>query len=183
MDEKNKKYQISKWKYKKEDKVYICKYTDEKLDEFELTSKDEPLDELKKALEGLAIHVKEIAELNDDAEIIVTGVTFTHKKDDVGENVLGAVITAQHKLIKSTGVININTPHRINNFYSEHGDEGQLMTMEMEDDLLLLMNYVNKYIQGERQKQMDMFDDGPNEKEGNQEEIFSGYEVEVEASL
>lgn len=162
---KGEKMQINKFKIKDGD--ILIEYSVDKKDSegklistdfHTIKSPDKPLASLEKALDNLAGYVKEICEEKENADIQVTGVSFSWNFNGDGDTVMGAVIIAKKKLKRSTGVLNLITPHRITDYYSEHGDEGQLMPDGMETDLQLLIVEVENYINGERlYKQEELF--------------------------
>lgn len=149
---------IKKFKYK--DNEVLVEYEETKNDgqsneKVTFQCDDEPLPELKEALAKLSKHIINICELNNDADIEVTGVSFTWRNE-----IMGAVLIGMSKLKKSTGVVNLVTPHRIVEFYSEHGDSGQLMGDEMEKDLQILLEHIENYLAGDRSyKQEELFEE------------------------
>lgn len=124
-------------------------------DKYSLTCSDEPRPEFRLALERLATHVVEMCELPYEYKqrIIVTGVTFSYGGES---ETMGATIISQMELENSNTNLNINTPHKTSEFYSETGDPKQLLTYECLEDLENLINEVELYIEGER-AQMNLF--------------------------
>lgn len=77
------------------------------------------------------------------------GITFTfHDK-----LLKGAVISGGYELLHSSGVINLNTPHRIFHHYGDCGDDGQLMSDNMITDVRSLYEQVELYLGGNRVEQ------------------------------
>lgn len=125
-------------------------------DEYSFTSSEKPRPEFYKAMQDLAEFVCEICEFpSEDVEkIAVRGVSFSYAGED---DTMGAVITAQKELIYSNCPLNINTPHKPSDFYSEQeGDPDQLLSSDCVYALEELIEEAEKYIDGER-AQIDMF--------------------------
>ncbi|MBI3582400.1 MAG: hypothetical protein HY096_00435 [Nitrospinae bacterium] len=124
-------------------------------EEYSLTSIDKPLPSFSAALQGLAMSVVDICELNkqDINYIIVTGVSFSHSGE---KQVMGAVISAQKKLKKTDALLNLNTPHKIEDFYGETGSKQQLLDDDTIKKIYDVIEEAEKYIAGERQ-QKDLF--------------------------
>ena len=125
-------------------------------EEYSLTSVDKPLPSFSAALQALSQSVIDICELpQQDVEYIgIIGVSFSFAGD---KQVMGAVITAQKKLKKSDAPLNLNTPHKIKEFYGETGSKHQLLDSETIDKLSTLIEEAERYITGERQ-QINLFD-------------------------
>lgn len=125
--------------------------------EYIVRSDEEPSPDFVFALEKMKKHVREICEFDGLSlqKIKVLGVSFSYGGET---NVMGAVITAQKILQYSPQPLNINTPHKIEEFYSKNGDEMQLMSDEMKVDLYELQQAAEDYIDGERAQQ-DLFKD------------------------
>ncbi len=124
-------------------------------EEYSLTSIDKPLPSFSKAMQVLAQSVVEICELPDIDinHITVYGVSFSYGGE---KQVMGAVITAQKKLKKTDAPLNLNTPHKTEDFYGETGNASQLLDDLTVDKLYAVMEEAKKYIDGER-KQGDLF--------------------------
>lgn len=120
-------------------------------EEYSLTSVDKPLLSFAEAMQVLAQSVVEICELPDKDinHIAVSGVSFSYGGE---KQVLGAVITAQKKLKKTDAPLNLNTPHKTEDFYGETGSASQLLDSLTIDKLYELMDEAEKYIAGERQQ-------------------------------
>ena len=118
-------------------------------DEYSMTCADQPRPELKKAMQRLSSHVIEMCELSVDylSRITVTGVSFSYG----GENeVMGA-------LTLSNCDLNLNTPHKASESYSENeADPKQLLTGECIQALYNLCDEIELYINGDR-AQTNMF--------------------------
>lgn len=128
-------------------------YFDKKETEVYIKTKEQPLISLIDSFAKLEKYVIEICELHKDAKIEVTGLSLSFNHD-----VRGAVIVAKMNLARSTGVVNLVTPHRIEKFYGETGDSGQLMPPGMIDDVTNAIIEIEKYIYGERAgKQEELF--------------------------
>jgi len=126
------------------------------MDEYQIRCWDEPDVGLVKAMAVLREDVIEMCELKDDPDLVfVKGVSFSYGGDN---DTMGAVITAQKKLIKSNAPLMINTPHKSEEPYAE-GAGGDLLSPECVQRLYDLQGVVGKYIDGERAQQT-MFKDG-----------------------
>lgn len=126
-------------------------------DEHSMKSNQEPLPSFDRALDNLIPHVGEMCELPEGDHQIhpysVRGVSFSFG----GVNdTLGATITATRTLDNSNSPLVLNTPHKIEEPYTEGSDDTQLMTDDCYSDLMILCNEAQKYLDGQR-AQMDMF--------------------------
>lgn len=141
-------------KFKINEDGCLAVYVDNKETEISLKAKEQPLKSLIDSFQDLAQYVIEICELPNSSDIEVTGVSLSFSHD-----ILGAVIIAKMKLVNSTGVINLVTPHRIEDFYAESGDVGQLMPSGMRDHITNAIIEIERYIHGERAgKQEELFE-------------------------
>ncbi|NSW92759.1 MAG: hypothetical protein HPY74_19315 [Firmicutes bacterium] len=123
-------------------------------DEYSFTCSEEPRPELYAALRALAPHVIKMCELPEDylSRIDVRGVTFSYG----GENeVMGATIIGQMELKNSYSKLNLNTPYKASDSYSEYAppDEMQLLSGDCIEALEELCKEVELYIEGERAQQ------------------------------
>lgn len=126
-------------------------------------------DSFKKAVESLKQYFLEICELDTTAgqRTTIYGCTFTTWKDGGGplaKVVSGICISAGVNLLKGTGVVCMNSPHRINDFYGDNGDHGQLMPVGMIADVEVLKNEIVEYLNGNWIVQADLFNQDKNEK-------------------
>jgi len=140
-------------KYKFKDSEHFIKYINSQKDEVEIRSSDDALPDLANSIKLLEPFVHDICEIPHENGITVSGISISRNEDSQGNEIIGAVIVAQKKLLRSTGIINIVTPHRIEAFYSEHGDEGQLMPDDMIEAILEIEFRVKDFIQGKRAQQ------------------------------
>lgn len=123
-------------------------------DEYSFSCSEEPRPELHTALTALAPHVIDMCELPEDylSRVIVRGVSFSYG----GENeVMGATIIAQMHLQNSYAKLNMNTPHKASEPYSENSplDAKQLLSDECIQALDDLCNEIELYINGQRAQQ------------------------------
>jgi len=145
---------ITRFKINKAGKVR-CEYEiargEEEFDEYGFTSKDKPVPELENKFKEFGEYVDDICELNLEEHqmyrLEVRGFSFSYAGD---KEVMGCTITAIKKLSNSNSPLILNTPHKIAEFYSDHGSEKQLMPDGMYDDLKELCELIQKYIDGER---------------------------------
>lgn len=125
-------------------------------DEYSLTCSEEARPEFYKALQALAKYVIEMCELPDDYldRITVRGVTFSYA--GMAE-VMGATISAGMKLENSYTELNLNTPHKASDSYSDQDpDPMQVLSDECIDALDRLCEEAQLYVDGER-AQMQLF--------------------------
>lgn len=119
-------------------------------DEYQFTSSEEAIPEFYQALAALTVDVAEICEFPEGYEqkIRVRGVSFSYG----GENeTLGATISASLHLRYSNSDLNINTPHKIEDYYNGiSGDEFQLLPEECVKRLYEVIQQCEEYIQGRR---------------------------------
>ena len=119
-------------------------------DEFSLTCAGEAAPSFYAALRSLAEHATELCELPQEyvSRIKVKGVSFSYAGD---KETMGATIIATLFLNKSSTDLNLNTPHKIEAFYSgDSGDENQLLPDECVHALYTLIQECELYIQGKR---------------------------------
>jgi hypothetical protein len=144
---------IKKAKLSTMDKVTIMyeqKSTTGAWDEYSFTCSDKPRPEFKQSLDALAPFIIEMCELPDNylSRIEVRGVTFSYGGE---AEVMGATISAQMKLNKSNQNLNLNTPHKASDSYSDApADPKQLLPVECIKALKNLCEEVRLYIRGER---------------------------------
>ncbi|CAG0945174.1 hypothetical protein ANRL1_02181 [Anaerolineae bacterium] len=143
----------------KDGKVFIeyeVKRQDDKdPDQFSFSSADSPQPSFPAALQALAEDVVEMCELaeTDTVKIEVKGVSFSYGGAD---EIMGATIVAQKRLRYSNTALNLNTPHKASEPYSEGGDESLCLTDDCTKRLTRLMDEAKQYIEGVR-AQMDLF--------------------------
>ena len=119
-------------------------------DEYTFTCSEAPRPELLTALSKLAPHVIEMCELPTSylTRIDVRSVSFSYGGE---KEVMGATITSQMKLEDSYSNLNLNTPHKASDSYSDApADEKQLLSDDCISDLGHLCEEVELYIDGER---------------------------------
>lgn len=119
-------------------------------DEYSMTCSELPRPEFHTAMQALAVHVVEMCELPEEylERIKVRGVSFSYGGE---AEVMGATISAEMLLNMSTVNLNLNTPHKASDFYSENGgDERQLLSGDCVDALLALQRECEEYIKGNR---------------------------------
>ena len=119
-------------------------------DEYTFTCSELPRPELLTTLSNLAPHVIEMCELPESyvTKIDVRSVSFSYGGE---KEVMGATITSQMKLERSNCNLNLNTPHKASDSYSDApADEKQLLSDNCISDLDHLCEEVELYINGER---------------------------------
>jgi hypothetical protein len=122
----------------------------ELMDEYSFSCSEEGKPSLYESLKALATHVREMCELPEDYEskITVRGVSFSYG----GANeVMGATISASMMLEYSNCDLNLNTPHKASESYSEGpADDRQLLERDCVDALEELQDECRAYIDGDR---------------------------------
>ena len=125
-------------------------------DQFSFSCSDEPKPSFIKALNDLAQDALSMCELPNDylSRIRISGVSLSYG----GENeTMGAVIIAQMILHKSNVALNLNTPHKIEEFYGETGGESQLLSEACVGRIHALIDEAEDYVKGIR-AQANLFD-------------------------
>lgn len=144
---------IKKVKITKEEKIYMVYEQMSKngfQDEYSFTCSEPARPEFYKAINNLTKYVIEMCELPEDyaERIIVKGVSYSYGGE---AEVMGATISAQMILYESNQNLNINTPHKASDSYSEApADEKQLLTSDCIEALEELQRECKLYIKGER---------------------------------
>jgi hypothetical protein len=127
-------------------------------DEFQFTCSDKARPAFYSRLQALAVYVVEMCELPDDyiSRINVHGVSVSYG----GTNeVMGATITAQMALENSNCNLNLNTPHKAEDSYSDApADPKQLLPEKCIPALNELYEECKAYINGDRE-QGKLFED------------------------
>lgn len=119
-------------------------------DEYSFTCSEDARPEFYAALKALAPHVVDMCELPETYldRINVRGVSFSYGGE---KEVMGATISGQMKLNYSNCNLNLNTPHKASESYSDTpADEMQLLSGDCIDALGALCEEVELYIGGER---------------------------------
>ena len=150
-------------------------------DQFSLACSDEPKPEFQIALQSLSEDVLEMCELPGDyrKRIMVTGVSFSYGGE--GE-VMGATIISQMALNRSNVNLNLNTPHKPSEPYSEGGDAAQCLSQDCIDRLASLELEAEDYINGNR-AQGELFADREKAKEEGLEKIAKDFHDDMKKNL
>lgn len=119
-------------------------------DTYAIESREEPNPDFFRALEAMDAHLVDMCEQDDQCE--AKSVTITWSND-----IMGCVISGQRVLRNSHQRLNISTPHKTEESYSDHVDEKQLLSDECVLDLGLLMLEAWRFINGKR-AQADLFE-------------------------
>ena len=142
-------------------------------DQFSLACSDEPKPEFQTALQALSEDVIAMCELPEDyrKRIMVTGVSFSYGGDD---EIMGATIISQMALNRSNVNLNLNTPHKSSEPYSEGGDASQCLSEDCIEHLTSLMLEAEDYVKGKR-AQGELFEGAPKEEtpEKKSDVVFS----------
>jgi hypothetical protein len=143
---------FKKIKMTKEGKIqmeYEIKNQKGGMDEFSFSCAEEPKSSFVVALSDLRQDVLGMCELPDDYldRIRVSGISFSYG----GENeTMGAVIIASMILHQSNTSLNLNTPHKIEEFYGETGDKLQLLNEPCVGRIKTLIFEAGDYVKGIR---------------------------------
>jgi hypothetical protein len=150
-------------------------------DQFSLACSDEPKPEFQTALQALSEDVIRMCELPEDYQkrIMVTGVSFSYGGD--GE-VMGATIVSQMALYGSNVNLNLNTPHKSSEPYSEGGDASQCLSTDCIEHLTSLMLEAEDYVTGKR-AQGELFEDKEKAKEEGLKKIAKEFYDDMKKGL
>jgi len=150
---------IKKVKITSEDKISMVYEKQSKIggwDEYSFACSEQARPEFYKAMDNLAVHVIDMCELPENylPRIKVRGVSFSYGGE---AQVMGATISAQMELEMSHSNLNLNTPHKASEMYSDSPpDPMQLLSTGCVQDLLNLQRECEAYINGDR-AQASMF--------------------------
>lgn len=141
----------------------------EEWDDYTMVCSDTPLESFEATLRSLEPHFLDLCELPGSLakRLKVTGVSISWAGP---EKTMGAVLIGRLELVKSSGCICINTPHRTETFYSggEDGDPGQLLPTECVQILKKLFIEAKKYLSGERLQTKMNFSTGKEGRHGRE---------------
>jgi len=143
---------LIKVKLTKDDKIAIDyeQMNGNSWDQYSFTCVEKALSSFYKALQDLASYTVEMCELPKDylSRITVRGVSFSYGGE---KEVMGATISARMKLNNSNCGLNLNTPHKASESYSDGpADEKQLLGTDCVTDLIDLRNECWNYVDGKR---------------------------------
>ena len=151
---------IKKVKITKEDRVSISfekRNKKQEYDEYSMTCSEKAAPSFYSRLNDLRRHVVDMCELplNYLDRITVRGASFSYGGDTA---TMGATIISRMQLKDSITDINLNTPHKTEEYYndSENGDPMTLLSGDCVNDLIEVQEQCIKYINGERE-QGDLF--------------------------
>jgi hypothetical protein len=119
-------------------------------DEYSFTCSEGARPEFYQAMKQMAVHIVEMCELPKDyiSRIEARGVSFSFSGE---KDVMGATISAQMKLENSCNALNLNTPHKASDSYSDApADPMQLLSSDCIGDLNELVKECEAYIDGDR---------------------------------
>jgi len=138
-------------------------------DEFSFTCAEEARPEFYSALQGLRVFVVEMCELPGEYanRIDIRGVSVSYGGD---KQVMGATISSSMALARSNCGLNLNTPHKAEESYSDTpAQEEALLSEECVEALHELYEQCVQYIRGYRAQQ-DLFMP-ETDKEETEEEV------------
>jgi len=118
-------------------------------DQFSLACSNEPKPEFQVALQALSEDVIFMCELPEDYKkrIMVAGVSFSYGSE---AEIMGATIISQMSLKLSNVNLNLNTPHKPSEPYSEDGDQAQCLSDDCVTRLEELISEAEDYVNGIR---------------------------------
>lgn len=118
-------------------------------DDFTMVCGEQARPEWYTNLQALAIDVVDICELpGQDLEVItVKGVTFVYDEED---GRMGAVITAQKKLLGSNSPLCLNTPFKMATPKDANQDPKSLLPAQCDLRLLAIVDETVLYVNGDR---------------------------------
>jgi hypothetical protein len=150
-------------------------------DQYSLACSDIPRPGFKEALNALAQDVIQLCELPDEyiTRILITGVSLSYGGPS---ETLGATIISQMALNHSNVNLNLNTPHKPSEPYSEGGDIFQCLSQECIERLTYLMLEAEDYVKGNR-AQGDLFVDKEKAKEEGLKEIVKEFHDNMKETL
>lgn len=125
-------------------------------DEYSMTCSEEARPEFYKAMNGLAVFVIDMCELPKEylERITIRGVSFSYGGD---KEVMGATISAGMRLDNSYSGLNLNTPHKASDSYSDNDpDPMQVLDDKCVEALDRLCEEAELYVDGDR-AQMQLF--------------------------
>ncbi len=124
-------------------------------DQYSFACSDEPKPGFKEALVALAQDVITLCELPENyaTRVMVTGVSLSYATDD---EIPGATIISQLLLRKSNVNLNLNTPFKPFQPYSEGADISQILSEACVERVKRLMEEAEEYVRGIR-AQGEMF--------------------------
>jgi len=146
---------IEKIKYKRKEKTLVLQYKQlndaGKWDKLTLETHDPPDPDFIAAMDSLAPHVIDICEVGETwspGQLTVSGISVS----DSG-GIMGAVITAQVKLETSQSPLNINTPSKPEEPYSEGGSDEYCLDPDAVESIKYLLTEAKGYLDGKRAQQ------------------------------
>lgn len=132
---------------------YEIERPDSDPDEFSFTCADKALPSFYIAFQALFLDVIEMCEIPRSSNISIKGISFSFSGE---KEVMGCVLTAQKTLLNSDSPLNLNTPHKISEFYGETGSKKQLLSDDCKKRLNDIIYEAIRFVNGER-LQKDMF--------------------------
>lgn len=125
------------------------------IDEFEMSSADQPAEELTAALVALRPRVAEICQLPEAycADMEIRGASFSYGGEG---RVMGATITALKPVTTANAPLVLNTPHLASDSYTEDGEADKALSTAAIGALENLHVEALRYVDGHR-AQRDLF--------------------------
>lgn len=122
-------------------------------DDLQMSTRQEPHPDFIQALDGLSSHLCKMCEQGEDAICDAKSVSVSWTNE-----VMGVVISGSRTLMKSYSPLNINTPHKTVEPYSDHEDEKQLLDSNCVIAVEDLFREAWAFVEGKR-KQADLFEE------------------------
>ncbi len=150
-------------------------------DQYSFACSDEPKPGFKEALVALGQDVIALCELPENyiTRIIVTGISLSYATDD---EIPGATIISQMALRNSNVNLNLNTPFKPFQPYSEGADISQILSEACVERLERLMEEAEEYVNGIR-AQKEMFVDKEKAKEDGLKKIAKEFHDDMQKTL
>jgi hypothetical protein len=154
------KYEPLKFKFLPDDKIlcsFQIKRNVDEYDQYNFTTVDKPAPGLLNQVVLFRKHVLNLCELPETDEEIhkleIKSFSFSWSGE---KHIMGCTVCAARKLSASNTPLILNTPHKIEDFHADNGDEKQLLPGSMVNDIYELMLHINSFIDGERE-QLNLF--------------------------
>lgn len=154
------KYEPLKFKFLPDDKIFCSfqiKRSVDEYDQFNFTTVDKPAPGLINQTMLFRKHVLNLCELSETDDEIhkleIKSFSFSWSGE---KHIMGCTVSATRKLSGSNSPLILNTPHKIEDFHSDNGDEKQLLPGKLVKDIYELMLHINAFIDGERE-QLNLF--------------------------
>jgi len=118
-------------------------------DQYTMSCSDEPKIEFRAALSALAEDLVAMCELPEEyiTRVVMSGISLSYGGE---KEVPGATLIGQMVLHNSNVPLNLISPHKIEEFYSEEGDPKQLLDDDCIDRIHELIKEAEAFCNGDR---------------------------------